>query len=45
MGGLTFPNDLLMQSKRSAVSITHIETDRECGLNLSEEGLLLEVIA
>lgn len=42
-GGLTFPNDLLMQSKRSIVSVTHIEADKDCGLSLNNKGLLLEV--
>lgn len=43
IGGLTFPNDLLMQSKRSTVSATHIEADKECGLSLNDKSLLLEV--
>lgn len=43
IGGLTFPNDLSMQSKRSTVSVTHIEADKESGLNLNDKIFLLEV--
>lgn len=41
IGGLTFPNDLSMQSKRSTVSVTRIEVDKESGLNLNDKNLLV----
>lgn len=40
IGGLTFPNDLLMQSKGPIVLLTP-EFDKECGLSLNDRKHLL----